>query len=242
MARYKYIPSKCSSYVYVDPYVLKELHEGLRGLREGGRRGEPWGQIDVNTMQAILEVITEENICYCMSSYEVFCKKYCSKILEELKRRGIECSRVDCRDALDPGERLEGIVEVSGEICRAEGKTPEGICGALKVLKRMYEELYEQYGSEGWRRQLCYSVNCEVTLYLSREARCFEYLFLFTERNALCEHCQSISCIAAALCRQENVLLSFHSSRQVDVDRIAGRGYDCRHEHGGVILCRRTQH
>lgn len=29
----QYILSKCDNYIYVDPYVLKELYEGLKGLK-----------------------------------------------------------------------------------------------------------------------------------------------------------------------------------------------------------------
>lgn len=237
----QYIPGKCDDYVYVDPYVLKELHEGIKGLKGKDQRGRPWEQIGIDTIQTVLDIITEENICYCMSSYETFCKRYCSKILEELEKRGIECDREDCVDALNPGKRLEGIIEISEKVCKNEDRTLESICHALKMLEHMYYHLYERYGRECWKQWLCHSVGCEVTQYLLRDNRCFEYLFLFAERKALCKHCQSISCIAAALCKQKSVLLSVHSSMQINIDEIRGMGYDCRREPGGVIFCRQTR-
>jgi len=190
--------------VYVDPYVLKEPHEGIKGLKGKDQRSKPWEQISINTIQTVLDIITEENICYCMSSYETFCKRYCSKILEELEERGIECDREDCIDALNPGKQLKGIIEISEKVCKNEDRTLESICHALKMLEHI--------------------VGCEVTQYLLRDNRCFEYLFLFAERKALCKHCQSVSCIAAALCKQKSVLLSVHSSMQINIDKIGGWG------------------
>jgi len=236
----QYIPSKCDDYVYVDPYVLKELHEGLKGLKGKDQRGRPWEQIYIDTIQIVLNIITEENICYCMSKYEAFCKRRCGKILEKLEERGITCDRKDCLDSLDPGERLEGIIEVSKELCKNEERALESICHALRVLEYMDYHFYERYRRDYWKQWLCYEVDCELTQYLLRDSRCFEYLFLFAERKALCEHCQSVSCIAAALCKQKSILLSVHSSehilKQIGIDNIGGTGYHCN-VHGGVIFC-----
>ena len=241
----RYVPSACDVIVYVDPYILKELYHGLAWLRGRDQRGTPWEQVDASTVQAILNaisnIVVEEriDICYCMSDYITFCKKYCREILRSLEENGIKCKRRDCKETYNPKKQLDDIIEIAEDICREPYIAPHNpaakllnsICNGIRMLERV-------------GIKLCYQrdVGCDVTWqYLLRNRnRCFGYLLFFTEREALCEHCQSISCVAAALCGHKNVLLSLLSSQQLDPRRVAATNYNCEYKNGVLLFCRQT--
>lgn len=89
----------------------------------------------------MLDIIVEEyeNICYCMSSYEAFCKRRCSKIMKELQKNGIICKRKNCKETYDPREQLDNIIEIAQEICKERSKArhkimPSDVCDALRIL------------------------------------------------------------------------------------------------------------